>query len=47
MGQEKLCMGQESLIGWDRRKQFDGKGEVDTTSKQDDFLATNVPFSLV
>ncbi len=24
MGQEKLYMGQESLIGWDRRRQFDG-----------------------
>ncbi len=49
MGQEKLYMGQESLIGWDRnrRRQFDGTGEVDITSKQDDFLATNVPFLLV
>ncbi len=48
MGQEKLYMGQESLIGlgWDRRRQFDGTGEVDITSKQDNLLATNVPFSL-
>ncbi len=28
MGQEKLYMGQESLIGWDRRRQLDGTGEV-------------------
>jgi hypothetical protein len=47
MGQEKLCMGQESLIGWDRRRRFDGTGEVVITSKQDNFLATNVSFSLV
>jgi hypothetical protein len=48
MGQEKLYMGQESLIGWDLlRRRFDGTGEVDITSKQDNFLATNVPFSLV
>ncbi len=47
MGQEKLCMGQESLIGWERRRRFDGTGEVDITSKQDEFLATNVPFLLV
>ncbi len=40
-------MGQESLIGWDKRRRFDGTGEVDITLKQDDFLATNVPFSLV
>jgi hypothetical protein len=40
-------MGQESLIGWDRRRQFDGTGEVDITSKQDEFLAANVPFLLV
>ncbi len=40
-------MGQESLIGWDRRRRFDGTGEVDTTSKQDNFLASNVLFSLV
>jgi hypothetical protein len=46
MGQEKLCMGQESLIGWDRRRQFDGTGEVDITSKQDDFLATMSHFHL-
>ncbi len=46
MGQEKLYIGQESLIGWDRRRQFDGTGEVDITSKQDVFLATNVPFRL-
>ncbi len=44
MEQEKLYMGQESLIGWDRRRQFDGTGEVDITSKQVVFLATNVPF---
>ncbi len=37
MGQEKLYMGQESLIGWDRRRQFDGTGEVDITSKQEIF----------
>ncbi len=47
MGQDRLYMGQESLIEWDRRRQFDGTGEVDITSKQDNFLATNVPFSLV
>ena len=47
MGQEKLYMGQESLIGWDRRRRFDGTGEDDITSKQDKFLATNVPFLLV
>jgi hypothetical protein len=47
MGQWKLYMGQESLIGWDRRKQFDGTGEVDITSKQDNFLALNVLFLLV
>jgi hypothetical protein len=40
-------MGQKSLIGWDRRRQFDGTGEVDITSKHNIFLATNVPFSLV
>jgi hypothetical protein len=34
MGQEKLYMGQESLIG-DRRRGFDGTGEVDITSKKD------------
>jgi hypothetical protein len=28
MGQEKLYMVQESLIGWDRRRCLDGKGEV-------------------
>ena len=37
MGQEKLYMGQESLIGWDRRRRFDGTGEVDITLKQDVF----------
>ena len=47
MGQAKLYMGQESLIGWDRRRQFDGTGEVDITSKQDEFLEANVPFLLV
>jgi hypothetical protein len=47
MGQEKLYVGQESLIGWDRRRWFDGTGEVDITSKQDNFSATNVPFLLV
>jgi hypothetical protein len=31
-------MGWESLIGWDRRRQFDGTGEVDITSKQEIFL---------
>jgi hypothetical protein len=30
-------MGQESLLGWDRRRRFDGTGEVDITSKQDNF----------
>ncbi len=40
-------MDQESLIGWDRRRRFDGTGEVDITSKQNDFSATNVPFLLV
>jgi hypothetical protein len=44
MGQEKLYMGQESLMGWDRRIQFDGTEKVDIILKQDDFLATNVPF---
>ncbi len=38
MGQEKLYMGQESLIGWDRRRWLDGTREVDITSKQDDFF---------
>jgi hypothetical protein len=47
MGQEKLYMGQESLKGWNRRRRFDGTGEVAFTSKQDDFLATNVSFLLV
>ncbi len=47
MGQEKLYMGQESLIGWERRRRFDGTGEVDISSKQDNFLATNVLFLLV
>jgi hypothetical protein len=47
MGQEKLYMGQESLIGCDMRRRFDGTGEVDITSKQDNFLPTNVPFLLV
>ncbi len=47
MGQEKLYMGQESLIGRERRRRFDGTGEVDITSKQDNFFATNVPFLLV
>jgi hypothetical protein len=42
MGQEKLYMDQDSLMGWDRRRQFDGTGEVDITLKQDDILATNV-----
>ncbi len=28
MGQEKLYIGQESLIGWDRRRRLDGTGEV-------------------
>jgi hypothetical protein len=36
MGQEKLYEGQESLMGWERRRQFDGVGEVDITLKQDD-----------
>jgi hypothetical protein len=27
MGQKKLYMGQESLIGWDRRRWLDGTGE--------------------
>ncbi len=35
-------MGQESLMGWDRRRQFNGTGEVDSTLKQDDIFATNV-----
>ncbi len=47
MGQEKLYMGQESLKRWDWRRRFDETGEVDITSKQDDFLATSVPFLLV
>jgi hypothetical protein len=40
-------MGQESLLGWDWRRQFDGTGEVDITSKKDNFLALNVPFLLM
>ncbi len=28
MGQEKLYMVQESLIGWDRRRLLHGTGEV-------------------
>jgi hypothetical protein len=28
MGQEKLYMIQESFIRWDRRRRFDGTGEV-------------------
>ena len=43
MGQKKLYMGQESLIGWDRRRQFDGTGEVDITSKQDNFVGNKCP----
>ncbi len=43
MGQEKLYMGQESLIGWGRRRRFDGTGEVDITSKQDDFFGNKCP----
>jgi hypothetical protein len=46
MGQKKMYMGWESLIGWGRRRRFDGTGEVDFTSKQDVFLATNVLFIL-
>ncbi len=29
MGQEKVYMGQESLLGWDKRRQFDGTEKVD------------------
>ncbi len=29
MGQEKVYMDQESLLGWDRRRQFDGTEKVD------------------
>ncbi len=29
MGQEKVYMGQESLLGWDRRRRFDGTEKVD------------------
>jgi hypothetical protein len=47
MGQDKLYMGQESFIGWDRRRRFDGTGEVDITSNKTIFLATNVLFLLV
>ncbi len=43
MGQEKLYMGQESLIGWERRRRFDGTREVDITSKQDDFFGNKCP----
>jgi hypothetical protein len=43
MGQEKLYMGQESLIGWDRRRRFDGTGEVDITSKKDNFFGNTCP----
>ncbi len=28
MGQEKLYIGQEILIGWDSRRSLDGTGEV-------------------
>jgi hypothetical protein len=28
MGQEKLYMGQESLIGWDRRRQLMGQEKL-------------------
>jgi hypothetical protein len=43
MGQEKLYMGQESLIGWNRRSQLDGTEEVDITSKQDKFFGNKCP----
>ncbi len=29
MGQEKVYMGQKSLLGWDRRRRFDGTEKVD------------------
>jgi hypothetical protein len=38
MGQEKLYMGQESLIGWDRRRQFDRTGEVEYESGEFDHM---------
>jgi hypothetical protein len=47
MGQEKLSMGQESLMRWDRRRLFDGREEVDFTFKKDNIFATNVQFLFV
>ncbi len=29
-------------MGWDRRRRFNGTGEVDGTLKQDNIFATNV-----
>ncbi len=29
MGQKKFYMGQDSLLGWDRRRRFDGTEKVD------------------
>ena len=29
MGKDKVYMRQESLLGWDRRRQFDGTEKVD------------------
>ncbi len=43
MVQDKLYMGQESLMGWDRRRWLNGTGEVDITSKQDDFFGNKCP----
>ncbi len=34
----RSCMGQESLIGWDRRRQFDGTGEVVHGSGEFDWI---------
>ncbi len=47
MGQEKVYMGQESLLGWDKRRRFDGTEKVDVHPNKTTFLATNVPFLLV
>ena len=38
MGQEKLYMDQDSLMGWDRRRQFDGTGEVVYGSGEFDWM---------
>ncbi len=47
MGQEKVYTGQESLLGWDRRRRFDGTEKVDIHLNKTILLAKNVPFLLV